>query len=76
MDVTPPVSRSARLATAALAVLGLLGGWYIVLSGGFEHGKKYTRETLHRIGILHIILPSRGLPLADLEWRAAAQAHP
>lgn len=43
---SPPLSGAARLAIAALGALGLVGGWLILLSGGFEHAPhRYTNQT-------------------------------
>lgn len=42
-----PISRSAFYAIAALALLGILGGWLILLSGGFHHRiHRYTSDTV------------------------------
>ncbi|MFS0757728.1 hypothetical protein ABC383_23995 [Noviherbaspirillum sp. 1P10PC] len=41
-----PLSLPARCAIAALAVLGMSGGWLILLSGGFQHQvHRYGRAT-------------------------------
>ena len=34
----------ARFAIAALAILGHLGGWLILVSGGFSHSTKYSHQ--------------------------------
>ena len=42
----PPLSRAARIAIAALGLCGLVGGWIVVLGGGFHHAPhRYSRET-------------------------------
>jgi hypothetical protein len=38
----PPLSVGARVAVAALALLGCIGGWLVVLTGGFHH-RPYRR---------------------------------
>lgn len=45
MTVSRPLTFPARIAIAALAVLGLVGGWMVVLGGGFHHGQMHSRET-------------------------------
>ena len=45
MIAPSPLTAGARLAVGALAVLGLAGGWLILLGGGFHHGQRYSRET-------------------------------
>ena len=45
MPALSPLSLPARIAIAALALLGLIGGWYILLAGGFHHGAQYSTET-------------------------------
>lgn len=46
-----PLSLPARCAIAALALLGMLGGWLILLSGGFQHRvHRYARETISVTG--------------------------
>jgi hypothetical protein len=74
MDVPPPVSPAARLAMATLAVLGLLGGWYILLFGGFEHGNKYTREAVHVSGLPAYLMAAIFFLMATISIAALLQA--
>jgi TRAP-type C4-dicarboxylate transport system permease small subunit len=51
MTSSPPLSLPARCAIAALALLGISGGWLILLSGGFQHQlHRYSRETISVTG--------------------------
>lgn len=46
-----PLSLPARCAIAALALLGMSGGWLILLSGGFQHqAHRYGRVTVSVTG--------------------------
>jgi hypothetical protein len=36
-EQSPQVSTAALISLCALTLLGLMGGWYILLSGGFYH---------------------------------------
>lgn len=46
-----PLSLPARCAIAVLALLGMSGGWLILLSGGFQHRvHRYARETISVTG--------------------------
>ena len=41
------LSPAARIAVAVLVVLGLIGGWLILLGGGFQHQlTRYSSETV------------------------------
>lgn len=47
MTLHEPLSLAARCAIAALALLGMSGGWLILLSGGFHHQThRYGREAI------------------------------
>jgi TRAP-type C4-dicarboxylate transport system permease small subunit len=51
MTSSPPLSLPARCSIAALALLGMSGGWLILLSGGFQHQlHRYSRETISVTG--------------------------
>lgn len=45
MPTPSPRALPARVAIAALALLGLIGGCYFLLAGGFHHGTRFSRET-------------------------------
>jgi TRAP-type C4-dicarboxylate transport system permease small subunit len=46
-----PMPNSARIAIAALAVLGHVGGWLIMLDGGFSHTAKFSKEMTRVEGV-------------------------
>ncbi|HEX8882940.1 MAG TPA: hypothetical protein VF797_00435 [Noviherbaspirillum sp.] len=51
MPSSTPLSLPARCSIAALALLGISGGWLILLSGGFQHQlHRYSRETISVTG--------------------------
>jgi hypothetical protein len=51
MTSSTPLSLPARCSIAALALLGMSGGWLILLSGGFQHQlHRYSRETISVTG--------------------------
>ena len=45
MTSNAPVGGLAQLAVAALCLLGTIGGWLILLAGGFNHApSRYSKE--------------------------------
>lgn len=51
MNPDKPLSLPALCSILALALLGMAGGWLILLSGGFQHQlHRYARETLSVTG--------------------------
>ena len=62
-----PISRPALYSVAALVLLGLLGGWLILLSGGFYHRiHRYTNETTFVAGLPGLLMAALMFGLAVL----------
>ena len=71
-----PISRSALYAIAALALLGMLGGWLILLSGGFHHQiHRYTKETVLVTGAPALLMAAIMFGLSVLGVLALVRAR-
>jgi hypothetical protein len=71
-----PVSRPAFYAIAALALLGLLGGWLILLSGGFHHQlHRYTKETVFVTGLPALLMAAMMFGLSVLGMLALVRTR-
>jgi hypothetical protein len=76
VDQKPPLSRPARVAVAALGVLGYLGGWLILYLGGFHHAPhRYSRETTFVSGMPAAVMGLIFFALAIVAAVALVQAR-
>ena len=75
MQTKPPLSLPARIAIAALALLGLIGGWMIVITGGFHHGYRYSKETIFINGGLALVMAAIMFLMATVAFASLLQAE-
>ena len=69
------LSKAARVAVGALCALGLLGGWLILLSGGFHHmSSRYSRDTTFVGGMPAIFMAAVFFTLSAVALAALLQA--
>jgi hypothetical protein len=70
-----PISRHALYAITALALLGMLGAWLILLSGGFHHRlHRYATETVLVTGAPALLMAAVLFGLAVLGMLALVRA--
>lgn len=74
MKPSPPLSRAAAASVAVLGALGYLGGWLILLSGGFHHAHdRYTRQTTFVSGAPALFMAALSFTLAAIGMAALLQ---
>lgn len=75
MRPAPTPSGAALVAVAALAVLGLIGGWLILLSDGFHHAPhRYTNQTIFVSGPPATVMAAILFALSAVAVAALVQA--
>lgn len=73
---TPPPSLASQCATAALALLGLVGGWLIVLTGGFHHApNRYRPDTIFVDGAPALMMAAIFFAMAAIGMAALLRAR-
>lgn len=69
------LSLPARIAIAALAVLGEVGGWLILVNQGFHQGRKHSKETIFIDGPSALLMAALFLIMAAVAVAALLQAQ-
>ena len=75
MKSAPNLSTGALIAIAALCILGLLGGWLILLYGGFHHQlSRFSKETTFVVGVPALFMAAISFTLSVVALAALLQA--
>jgi arginine exporter protein ArgO len=76
MNQPSPPSTAAAIAIGALSACGYVGGWLILLLGGFHHAPyRYTRETTFVAGAPAMAMAAVFFALAGIGVVALLQAR-
>jgi hypothetical protein len=69
------LSTPAVIALCALTILGLVGGWYVLLNGGFIQASRYSREFIHVDGRMALVMAIIEFIMAAIGVAAIVQAQ-
>ena len=75
MKPSQTLSKGALVAVAALCLLGLIGGWLILLSGGFHHmTTRYSKESVFVDGAPALLMATISFMMSVIAVAAFLQA--